>query len=103
MPEADYGRSTFWLTALTIDPLFCGVTRDDIIDALEKENIDARPVWKPMHRQPLYRGNRFFARREDEDIAYSLFQKGLCLPSGSSLQLEQQQQVIDTLLRVLKS
>ena len=56
MPEADYGRSTRWLTVLTVDPGKCGISRDDIIDALEAENIEARPVWKPMHLQPLFRG-----------------------------------------------
>jgi pyridoxal phosphate-dependent aminotransferase EpsN len=60
MPEAGFGRSTRWLTVLTVDPEICGVSRDDIIDALEVENIEARPVWKPMHLQPLYKGCRYY-------------------------------------------
>jgi pyridoxal phosphate-dependent aminotransferase EpsN len=60
MPEAGFGRSTRWLTVLTVDPDLCGVSRDDIIDVLEAENIEARPVWKPMHLQPLYQGCRYY-------------------------------------------
>jgi pyridoxal phosphate-dependent aminotransferase EpsN len=61
MPEAGFGRSTRWLTVMTVDPKLCGVSRDEIIDVLEAENIEARPVWKPMHLQPLYEGCRYYA------------------------------------------
>src|SRR5690606_34707804 len=54
MPEASGCRSTFWLTALTIDPSIAPVTRDRVIEVLTERNIEARPVWKPMHLQPLY-------------------------------------------------
>ena len=81
MPEADFGRCTRWLTALTVEPEKCGVTRDGIIDALERENIEARPVWKPMHLQPLFKGSRYYPHEEGKDIAGSLFELGLCLPS----------------------
>lgn len=64
MPEAGYGRATRWLTVLTVDPVKCGVSRDQIIDALEAENIEARPVWKPMHLQPLYAGCRYYVHEE---------------------------------------
>ncbi|MFO7676546.1 MAG: DegT/DnrJ/EryC1/StrS family aminotransferase, partial [bacterium] len=53
MPEAPYGRSTRWLTCLTIDPEACGATREDVRLALERQNIEARPLWKPMHLQPV--------------------------------------------------
>jgi pyridoxal phosphate-dependent aminotransferase EpsN len=81
MGEAPYGRSTRWLTTLTIDPPVFGATREDARLALEAENIEARPVWKPMHLQPAFRG----ARIRGGAVSERLFERGLCLPSGSSL------------------
>ena len=101
MPETCYGRSTRWLTALTVEPELCGVTRDDIIDRLEKENIEARPVWKPMQLQPLYRDKKYYPCHANESVSERLFEKGLCLPSGSNLKPEQQQKVIDCILNVI--
>lgn len=106
MPEADFGRSTRWLTALTIDPQLCGVSKDQIIDALEAENIEARPVWKPMHLQPLYAGCRYYPHKEEKDkgtfplsswvsVSDRLFEQGICLPSGSNMTIEEQDRVID--------
>jgi pyridoxal phosphate-dependent aminotransferase EpsN len=81
MPEAPWGRHCRWLTCLTIDPAAFGATREDIRLALEAENIEARPVWKPMHLQPLYQRSR----RIGGAVAQDLFNRGLCLPSGSNL------------------
>jgi pyridoxal phosphate-dependent aminotransferase EpsN len=103
MPEPDSGRSTRWLTTLTVDPLRCRVTRDDLIDALEKENIEARPVWKPMQLQPLYKDCLYYKYEESLSISELLFEKGLCLPSGSSLKTEEQDHVIEVIKSVLKS
>jgi dTDP-4-amino-4,6-dideoxygalactose transaminase len=58
MPEAPWGRCTRWLTCLTIDPEEFGANREDVRLALEAENIEARPVWKPMHLQPVFAGCR---------------------------------------------
>ncbi len=96
MPEASLGRSTRWLTVLTVDPEKCGVTRDDIIEALEKENIEARPVWKPMHLQPLFKDKKYFPDTPEESLSDILFKNGLCLPSGSNLLEEEQSMVIET-------
>ena len=82
MPEAGYGRGTRWLTCLTIDPDLFGATREDVRLALEAEDIEARPVWKPMHLQPVFAGCRVV----DGKVSRELFEKGLCLPSGSSLE-----------------
>jgi len=101
MPEAGFGRSTRWLTALTVDPQKCGVSRDSIIDALEIENIEARPVWKPMHRQPLFKGCRYYPHEEGQSVSDMLFEKGLCLPSGSNLTEQEQDRVIRCLRRCL--
>lgn len=81
MPEADWGRSTRWLTCLTFDPAEFGVDCEAVRQALEAENIEARRLWKPMHLQPVFSG---FPRIRG-DVAEDLFAHGLCLPSGSSL------------------
>ena len=81
MPEAEYGRSTRWLTCLTIDPRDFGADREEIRLALEIDDIESRPVWKPMHMQPVFRGARVFGG----SVAEELFEKGLCLPSGSAM------------------
>ena len=81
MPEAAYGTSNRWLTALTIDPDRFGATNLDIIAALAEDNIEARPVWKPMHLQPVFAGTRMFGRAVCEE----LFANGLCLPSGTEM------------------
>ncbi len=97
MPEAPYGRATFWLTCLTVDPDASGSSSEEIRKALAAEDIEARPVWKPMHLQPFYQGCRLFGGAVSED----LFAKGLCLPSGSSLTAEEQDRVLSVVRDVL--
>jgi dTDP-4-amino-4,6-dideoxygalactose transaminase len=80
-PDAGWGRHTRWLTTLTIDPAEFGSDREAVRIALEAENIEARPLWKPMHRQPVF--ERF--ERFGGPVADDLFERGLCLPSGSNL------------------
>ncbi|MCH7688227.1 MAG: DUF1501 domain-containing protein [Planctomycetes bacterium] len=84
MPEASWGRHTRWLTTLTIDPDRFGADRETVRLALEEENIEARPVWKPMHLQPVFATFEYKGGR----VAEELFKKGLCLPSGSDLTQE---------------
>jgi pyridoxal phosphate-dependent aminotransferase EpsN len=91
MPEAAHGRSTRWLTCLTVDPAQAGTTREDLRLALEAEDIEARPVWKPMHLQPVFEGCRVVGGAVSE----RLFEHGLCLPSGSNLAPADRQRVID--------
>jgi dTDP-4-amino-4,6-dideoxygalactose transaminase len=81
MPEAAYGQSTRWLTCLTIDPDEFGCDREHLRLALEEHNIESRPVWKPMHLQPIFDGAQVIGG----DVAADLFHRGLCLPSGSNL------------------
>ncbi len=81
MPEASWGRCNRWLTCLTIDPAVAGTDREKVRVAFERENIEARPVWKPLHLQPLFAS----APRFGGAVAEELFDRGLCLPSGSSL------------------
>jgi dTDP-4-amino-4,6-dideoxygalactose transaminase len=90
MPEADWGRATRWLTVMTVDPAACGADREVIRLALEAENIEARPVWKPMHLQPVFRDAEVWGG----DMARGVFERGLCLPSGSSLAEADRQRVV---------
>lgn len=93
-PELKDTMSNRWLTALTIDPEVAGVTRTEVIDKLAEHNIEARPVWKPMHLQPLFKDEAYFAHDKDESVSDALFETGLCLPSGSNMTEEEQGLVI---------
>jgi len=82
MPEAPHARSTFWLTCILVDPALFGATAEDIRLNLEANNVESRPVWKPMHLQPVFRGYRVRGGAVTEE----LFRRGLCLPSGCGLE-----------------
>ena len=101
MPEADYGCSNRWLTVIIIDPFICDINKDNIIDALESENIEARPVWKPMQLQPLFKECRYFEHEPGVSISERLFATGLCLPSGSNLNIQEQLRIIDCVISAL--
>jgi len=90
MPEASYGRTNAWLTCITVDPQAFGVDREAIRLQLESRNIESRPVWKPMHLQPIFQN----CDVRGGAAAEALFRDGLCLPSGSSLTRDDQQRVI---------
>jgi dTDP-4-amino-4,6-dideoxygalactose transaminase len=94
MPEAGYGRSNCWLTCIVVDPDEAGTDRERIRLALEAEDIESRPLWKPMHLQPVYRD----APMVGGDVSAGLFERGLCLPSGSALRDEDQERVVEILL-----
>lgn len=81
LKEAPWARSTYWLTTAVLEAHKNGPGRDDILRALELERIEARPTWKPMHQQPLYREAQMIGGANAERI----FERGICLPSGSSL------------------
>lgn len=93
MPEADFGTSTRWLTCLTIDPEVFGCDRESIRLTLAEHQIESRPVWKPLHLQPV------FAEVEciGGEVSEQLFQQGLCLPSGSNLTDADLQRVISVI------
>ncbi|MBO9432196.1 aminotransferase class I/II-fold pyridoxal phosphate-dependent enzyme [Sulfitobacter sp. R18_1] len=99
MPEPEGHHSTRWLTALTIEPDETGVTCRDIHQMLLEHEIEARPLWKPMHMQPLYAGAPYHGSGFDE----RLFANGLCLPSGSDMTDEQQDEVIERVTGLLDS
>jgi len=99
MPQAPYGLHTNWLSCFLIDEEPFGASRDDVLRALAAVDVEARPLWKPMHLQPLYAG----CDRYGGDIAADLFERGLCLPSSSSLPREVQDLVIETVRAVSRS
>lgn len=90
MPISEPDAANYWLTCLTIDPHSAGVSGQDIIDALESEDIEARLLWKPLHMQPVFKEAICFGGH----VAEGLFQTGLCLPSGSSMSTADRERVI---------
>ena len=90
MPEADYGTSNCWLTCILVDPEAFGADLEAIRLALESLDIEARPVWKPMHLQPVFAGHAAYGGV----VSARLFERGLCLPSGSALSEEDQDRVV---------
>jgi dTDP-4-amino-4,6-dideoxygalactose transaminase len=95
MPEASFGRSTFWLSCATIDPIAADDSRDAVIDRLAAGDIEARPVWKPLHMQAVFDGAQVLGG----NTAAQLFRDGICLPSGSSLTPADQDRVIELVRR----
>ena len=89
-PEAPWGTHSRWLSCMVIDPAAFGVDREAIRVALEAEDVESRPLWKPMHLQPVFSDFETVAGR----VAETLFARGLCLPSGSSLSVEDRGRVI---------
>jgi len=81
MPISGYGEPNYWLTCILVDPARFGATREEIRLALERENIESRPLWKPMHLQPVFKE----CRVRGGSVSEGIFQDGLCLPSGSNV------------------
>ena len=94
MPEPLGYKSSRWLTTLTIDKNITGKTPLDIIELLESYDIESRPLWKPMHLQPVFNGTPYHGYGFDE----FLFESGLCLPSGSDMTFDEQQKIINIFL-----
>ncbi|MGH6626583.1 MAG: DegT/DnrJ/EryC1/StrS family aminotransferase [Burkholderiaceae bacterium] len=101
MPEPEGYHSTRWLSCLTLVGPQAQLKCDLVMKSLERHSIEARPVWKPMHLQPLFSGAPYFAHAAEADISANLFTHGLCLPSGSNMSEEQQDRVIGHLRRAL--
>ena len=91
--------SNRWLTTVIIDPEVAGVDRETVRLALEKENIETRPLWKPMHLQPVFSECPAFVN----GVSENLFEKGLCLPSGSNMTDEDRERVEERLYKVFKA
>jgi dTDP-4-amino-4,6-dideoxygalactose transaminase len=95
-PDKSY-FSNHWLTAILIDPLKTGLTREKLQKKLEKENIESRPLWKPMHLQPVFTSCPAYLNGISEDY----FTKGLCLPSGSNMPDEDRKRVLNIIVNCL--
>lgn len=106
MPETPKSRSIQWLTAITIDKDITGKTFMDVLSYMNEQNIETRPVWKPMHLQPYFRerNTRYFTHAEGENGSVSdrLFNTGLCLPSASAMTDEEQEYVIEAIKESLQ-
>ena len=94
MNICDFGESNYWLSVMTLKET-SQVKPLDILLALEKENIESRPVWKPMHMQPVFKQYPFFTATDDQPVSEDYFKRGICLPSDTKMAAEQQQRVID--------
>jgi dTDP-4-amino-4,6-dideoxygalactose transaminase len=118
MPEASYGRCNRWLTVICIEEREFGASVKDVRLALEKENIESRPVWKPMHLQPIFdcqsdadvnrntpcqnmpqQRSSYKARAVRGQVSQDLFAKGLCLPSGTALKDSDLQRIVNIIIR----
>jgi len=117
MPEVPFGKSNRWLTVILISPEKFGTDRETVRVALEAENIEARPVWKPMHLQPVFQCGaqhsmlnaqsglikRVNARAVGGVVAEDLFKRGLCLPSGTAMTDEDIRRVVSVVLKCRKT
>lgn len=99
MPEPEGYHSSHWLTAVSVDPEKSGVGGEDVRHKLLEFEIESRPLWKPMHMQPLFHEAQYYGSGFDE----KLFKTGLCLPSGSDMTDDQQSEVIDHILNLCKN
>jgi Predicted pyridoxal phosphate-dependent enzyme apparently involved in regulation of cell wall biogenesis len=103
MPELYGTRSNRWLTALTVDEEQAGAAAAELVAWLAEDRIESRPVWKPLHLQPLFAGARYYPHGDREDVSARLFRTGICLPSGSAMTPEEQERVIERLKAGMKS
>jgi dTDP-4-amino-4,6-dideoxygalactose transaminase len=99
MPEPDWSYSTHWLSACIIDPAI-GISSQDLIKNLSLELIEARPLWKPMHLQPIFSRYRYFEHRRGS-VSERLFKQGICLPSGSNMSELQIDRIVSTIQKIL--
>ncbi|MFN0186986.1 MAG: DegT/DnrJ/EryC1/StrS family aminotransferase, partial [Aquabacterium sp.] len=95
MPEPDWSYSTHWLSACTLDPAL-GISAGDLIRRLAAEMIEARPLWKPMHLQPVFSTARYFTDGR-ASVSDRLFEQGVCLPSGSNMTQQDIERVVDAM------
>lgn len=96
MPEPDWSFSTRWLTAFTIAEDAAQLTPLSVINALSAELIEARPIWKPMHMQPVFASSAYFTH-DNRSISTSIFERGVCLPSGSNMTESQVQRIVSVI------
>ncbi|WP_371017733.1 aminotransferase class I/II-fold pyridoxal phosphate-dependent enzyme [Pseudalkalibacillus sp. JSM 102089] len=101
MEEAKGTLHNRWLSTLLLDSELYACTPEEIVIELEKENIESRPLWKPLHLQPLFKSNKFYPHTKDRRISEELYENGLCLPSGTGMTNLEQKRVIEALEMLL--
>ena len=97
LEESEGMFSNRWLSTILIDPVTAGATREDVRLHLEKDNIESRPLWKPMHLQPIFKDAPYYG----DGLSERLFEKGLCLPSGSNLSAQDLKRVVNKIQEVI--
>ncbi|HFP8257087.1 TPA: DegT/DnrJ/EryC1/StrS family aminotransferase, partial [Enterococcus faecium] len=95
MPENNWNEPNYWLSVITVK----GINTNHLIDELDKNNIEARPIWKPMHLQPVFDKYEYIGT----DVAQTLFEKGICLPSDSKMTDDDLYRVTNTIKRVMQN
>ncbi|SIR16495.1 pyridoxal phosphate-dependent aminotransferase EpsN [Bacillus cereus] len=101
MPELENTSSNRWLTTMLIDEVESGISIEKIVTTLAEENIEARPTWKPLHMQPLFKEYKYYSHQKDNDVSKKLFENGICLPSGSNMTDEDQRRVIQAIVNII--
>ncbi len=96
-PVCDYGEPNYWLSVMIIDSK-CRVRPIDVMIALENNNIESRPVWKPMHLQPFYKNYEFFSSNEETPISEDIFNRGVCLPSDTNMDRRDMEEVVKIII-----
>lgn len=102
MPEAPYGSGTRWLSVCTLDPGHSPLLPTQLIASLARSGIEARHVWKPMHRQPLFAGRPYYTHDGGESFSDQAFARGVCLPSGSNMSPQEQDRIIRAIEHTLR-
>lgn len=96
LQEPEFMYSNRWLTCILIDPKIAKLNREEVRLAFEKENIESRPLWKPMHLQPVFSKSMYYG----DHVSEHLFENGLCLPSGTNMTREEAQRIEGVLDRL---
>ncbi|MDP2183057.1 MAG: DegT/DnrJ/EryC1/StrS family aminotransferase, partial [Actinomycetota bacterium] len=100
MPEPEWSFSNRWLSAFTLDTSSAKLSVSELIGRLGDEMIEARPVWKPMHLQPVFAGTRYFGHG-NSSVSDHIFETGVCLPSGSNMTPDEIDRIIGALASIL--
>jgi dTDP-4-amino-4,6-dideoxygalactose transaminase len=101
MPEPEWSFSTRWLSVCMLDSKVSTTTPSDVIELLARNGIEARRVWKPMHKQPLFHGAAYYGHTPEWSFADVAFETGVCLPSGSNMSEVQQSRIVRLIESIL--
>ncbi|MBC5995803.1 aminotransferase DegT [Romboutsia ilealis] len=101
MPICSYNEPNYWLSCMTIKEN-SNISAIDINICLEKENIESRPIWKPMHLQPFFEEYKFFTNKESGSVSEDLFKRGICLPSDTKMTNNDLKRIINTIKKIFK-